>query len=322
MTGDSQSRSMSDGTVRSSSVGAPSLRGALDIAFAVLFALLGAVVLSLQPGLPFVVRGALVLPLLLVVPGYAVVAALFPGAHGTPTGRVVDPTLIERLGLAVGLSIAIVPAVGMVVDAVWSLTLVPVLDGVAAVTIAAGVVALVRRTHLPVSERFRATAALQSVLVGARERPKTQLFLLAAVLLSVVAIGASGVVATTDDGQGVTEFYLTTEGPDGEQVLATNETIGNESVHGLVVHNPDAPRSSYTVVARTGVITASGVSDRQTLGQTTVTAGPDGTARTTYDLDLERDERPLVLTYLLYENEPPAEPTRGQAVRWLRVQIE
>lgn len=322
MTGDSQSRSMSDGTVHSSPVGAPSLRGALDVALVVVLALLGAVVLSLQLGLSFVLRGALVLPLLLVVPGYAVVAALFPGAHGTPTGGTVDPTLAERLGLAVGLSVAIVPAVGVVVDAVWSLTLVPVLDGIAAVTIAAGVVALVRRTRLPVAERFRATAALQSVFGGARDRPKTQLFLLAAVLVSVVAIGASGVVATTGDDQGVTEFYLTTEGPGGEQVLATNDTIGNESVHNLVVHDADAPRSSYTIVARTGVITASGVTDRQTLGQTTVTAGPDGTARTTYDLDLERGERPLVLTYLLYEGDAPAEPTRDEAVRWLRVQIE
>jgi len=312
---------MSDRTVRSSSVGAPSLGGALDLALTVGLALIGAVVLSLQIGLPPVVRGAIVLPLLLVVPGYAVVAALFPGAHGTSPTSVVEPPLVERLGLAVGLSIAIVPAVGIGVDAVWSLTLVPVLDGVAAVTIAASVVALVRRTRLPIRERFRATAAIQAALRGAHDRPKTQLFLLTAVLLSVVAIGASGVVATTGDGQGVTEFYLTTEGPDGQQVLATNETVGNESVHRLVVRSPDAPQTRYTVVARTGVITTSGVTDRQTLGRTAVTTGPRGTARTTYDLALDRGERPIELVYLLYEGDPPAEPTRNNAVRWLRVQI-
>jgi len=312
---------MSDGTVHSSSVGAPTLGGALDIALAVGLALVGAVLLTLQLGLPLVVRGALVLPLLLLVPGYTVVAALFPAAHGAPTTSTLEPTLAERLGLAVGLSIGLVPMIGIAVDAIWSLTLVPVLDSVAAVTIAAGVVALVRRTRLPDNERFRATAALRTAITSAGNRPATQLFLVAAILVSVVAISVSGAVAMNDGGEGVTEFYLTTEGPSGEQVLATNETIGNASVHRLVVHDADAPRSTYTIVARTGRITTTGVTDRRTLGQTTVTLDENGTARTTYDLDLERGERPLVLVYLLYEDGPPAEPTRNNAAEWLRVQI-
>lgn len=322
MPGDSQSSPMSDKTVQSSSVvGMPSLAANGDIAAAAAIALLGAVVLSLRPGLPFAVRAAIVVPLVLFVPGYVIVGALFPAEKGVQTARM-EPSLVERFGLALGLSIFVVPLIGVVVDALLSLTLVPVLDTIAAVTIAAGLIALVRRTRLPTAEQFHTTRAIRSAFSGARERPLTQLFLIGAVLLSVVAIGASGVVATTGDGDAVTEFYLTTEGPDGGQVMATAETIGNDSTQQLTVENPADPVGEYTIVARTGVVADGDVTDRRTVGQTTVTLDRNGTATTTYDLELDRGERPIVLTYLLYEDEPANTPTRENAVRWLRVRIE
>jgi uncharacterized membrane protein len=311
---------MSDRNVHSSSrVTVPPLATTLDVAAVVVVALLGAIVFSLPLELPVVVRAALAIPLLLFVPGYAVVAALYPRAHHKSGPGSIEPTSIERVALAIGLSLFLVPLVGVAVDAVWSLTLVPILDGVAAVTIAAGTLALVRRRRLPADEQFTATAPLGRALDSATERPKTQAFLLVAVLLSVVAVGASGVVATNDRAD-VTEFYLTTEGPDGQQVMATNETIGNESVHQLVVESTD-PATNYTVVARTGVALDRGVVERRTIGRTSLTLGTDGTGSTTYDLELQRTERPLELTYLLYEGTPPEEPSRENATRWLRLRI-
>jgi len=310
---------MSDRNVHSSGVAVPPLASTLDVAAIVLVALLGAIVFSLPLELPVAVRAALAIPLLLFVPGYAVVAALYPAAHRRGARDSIEPTPIERVALAIGLSLFIVPLVGVAVDAVWSLTLVPILDGVAALTILAGVVALVRRRRLPASDQFTATAPLRRVLGGATERPKTQAFLLVAVLLSVVAIGASGVVATDDDAD-VTEFYLTTEGPDGQQVMATNETIGNESVHRLVVESTD-PATNYTVVARTGVVLDRGVVERRTIGRTSLTLGANGTGSTVHHLELQRVERPLELTYLLYEGTPPEEPSRETATRWLRLRI-
>lgn len=311
---------MSDRSVHSSSrVAIPPLASTLDVAAVVLVALVGAIVFSLPLALPVVVRAALAVPLLLFVPGYAVVAALYPRAHHRGDPQSIEPTAIERVALAIGLSLFVVPLVGVAVDAVWSLTLVPILDSVAAVTILAGVVALVRRRRLPASDQFTATAPLRRVLDGTTERPKTQLFLVVALLLSVVAIGASGVVAT-NDGADVTEFYLTTEGPDGQQVMATNETIGNESVHRLVVESTD-PATNYTVVARTGVVLDRGVVERRTIGRTSITLGANGTGSTTHDLELQRVERPLELTYLLYEGAPPEDPSRETADRWLRLRI-
>jgi uncharacterized membrane protein len=312
---------MSDKTVQPSSVvGVPSLAANGDIAAAVAIALLGAVVLSLRPGLPFAVRAAIVVPLVLFVPGYVIVGALFPAEKGVQTARV-EPSLVERFGLALGLSIFVVPVIGVVVDALLSLTLVPVLDTIAAVTIAAGVIALVRRAQLAPAKRFHTTRAIRTAFSGARERPLTQLFLIGAVLLSVVAIGASGVVATTGSDDSVTQFYLTTEGPDGGQLMATAETIDDDSTQQLTVESPADPLGEYTIVARTGVVADGDVTEQRTVGQTTVTLGENGTATTTDDLELDRDGRPIVLTYLLYEDEPADTPTRENAVRWLRVRI-
>ncbi|ACV48132.1 Protein of unknown function DUF1616 [Halomicrobium mukohataei DSM 12286] len=321
MRGDSESSPMSDRTVQSSSVALPRLASSIDVAAVVLLALVGAILFSLPLGLPVAARAVLAVPLLLFVPGYAVVAALYPAARRETETTVDGPTAIERAALAVGLSLFVVPLVGVAVEAVWSLTLVPVLDTVAAVTIAAGVIALVRRERLPVGERFEVTTPLRRALAGTTERPKTQVFLIVAVLLSVAAVGAGGVVATADSGQEVTEFYLTTDGPDGERVMATAETIGNESVHELVVESPERPGANYTVVARTGIATDRGVVEERTLGRTSLTLGDGGTGTATYALDLERGDRPLELTYLLYEGEPPGEPSRESAVRWLRVRI-
>jgi uncharacterized membrane protein len=309
---------MADSNVHSSSVTVPPLASTLDVVAVLFVALLGAVVFSLPLDLPVVVRAVLAVPLLLFVPGYAVVSALYPRAHRSGTDAV-EPTSIERIALAIGLSLFVVPLVGVGVDAVWSLTLVPILDSVAAVTVLAGTVALLRRRRLPAGERFTATRPLRRVLASATDRPKTQAFLVVAVLVSVVAVGAGGVVAVNDSDD-VTEFYLTTEGPDGQQVMATSETIGNESVHELVVETTD-PATNYTVVARTGVALDRGVVERRTIGRTSITTGADGTGSTTYDLELQRVERPLQLTYLLYEGAPPGDPSRENADRWLRLRI-
>ena len=63
----------------------------------------GAIYLSLPETLPL--RVVLALPLMLFIPGYCVIAALFPKDG--------DINLIERFVLSFGLSIAIVPLIGL-----------------------------------------------------------------------------------------------------------------------------------------------------------------------------------------------------------------
>jgi uncharacterized membrane protein len=138
------------------------------------------------------IRVALGLPLVLFVPGYAFVAALFPEAgdgpdpaadtdpdedpdsayavpeeevgwdrpDAEPADRVADRSAgidgIERVALSFGTSIAIVPLIGLVLNFTpFGIRLVPIMASVTLFTLAASVVAASRRWALPVEERFR-----------------------------------------------------------------------------------------------------------------------------------------------------------------------
>ena len=85
--------------------------------------------------------------LVLIVPGYVLVAALFP------TGREID--WIERIALSFGLSIAIVPLLGLALNFTpFGVRFATIVGTVALFTIIVGWLAYLRRMRLPVSERL------------------------------------------------------------------------------------------------------------------------------------------------------------------------
>jgi len=77
-------------------------------------------------------------------------------ATGTPGVDDAGIDGIERVALAFGTSIAVVPLVGLVLNFTpWGIRLVPILAGVSGVTLACTAVAARRRWALPADERFR-----------------------------------------------------------------------------------------------------------------------------------------------------------------------
>jgi len=93
------------------------------------------------------VRIILGLLLVLFLPGYSLIAALFP--------RKDDLDGIERIALSFGLSIAVVPLLGLALNYTpFGIRLVPVLVVLSMFTVSIAVVAGVRRLGLPDGERF------------------------------------------------------------------------------------------------------------------------------------------------------------------------
>ena len=114
----------------------------------------GAVVLSGYPS--GVLRTLLTVPLIILLPGYALVAALFPDAHGTDTSGDTASTGItgaERFGLAVVMSVVLVPMAGFVVNYTTGLYLRPLLLAVGGVTGFLALVGILRRLALPAERR-------------------------------------------------------------------------------------------------------------------------------------------------------------------------
>ncbi|MCW3134407.1 MAG: DUF1616 domain-containing protein [Methanophagales archaeon] len=93
------------------------------------------------------VRIILGLPLVLFLPGYALIATLFP--------RKDDLDGIERIALSFGLSIAITPLLGLALNYTpFGIRLSPVLIVLSVFTIALAIGAYIRRAMIPEEDRF------------------------------------------------------------------------------------------------------------------------------------------------------------------------
>lgn len=116
-----------------------------EIKWLLLLAALGA--LSSLLGAPFPIRILLGLPLVLFIPGYALVSALFPSRQG------LDGT--ERVALGFGLSLALIPLIALGIEySPWRLTVGPILGGLLISTVVFTVVAAYRRSRLSSASRF------------------------------------------------------------------------------------------------------------------------------------------------------------------------
>jgi uncharacterized membrane protein len=152
------------------------------------------------------IRTILGLPMVLFLPGYALIAALFPGKD--------DLDGIERIALSFGLSIAVVPLIGLILNYTpWGIRLVPILVFLTNFTILMSIVAIYRREALgnnAFSVPFR--EMYESVVAEINEKPESKLdqiltiVLVISILLSTITLVY--VVTTPKQGEKFTEFYI------------------------------------------------------------------------------------------------------------------
>jgi uncharacterized membrane protein len=198
-------------------------------------------VIVLLPDSP--VRVTLGLPFVLFFPGYTLIAALYP--------RRDDLDGIERLALSLGLSLAVVPLIGLVLNYLpWGIRLVPILIGLTLFIAVCSVAAARRRAQFPLTERF--TANIRPVLQAVRALPWPTIGASAAAIGLVLFLGFRfGVLGGSRVGETFTEFYVL--GPGGkaegypQRVFAGEEA---EVILGIVNH--EAREARYTVQIRAG----------------------------------------------------------------------
>lgn len=176
----------------------------------ILVALIAAVDLAWVESLPAplaILRLLLGLPFVLFVPGYALQAALFPRDDALD-----GP---ERLALSFGFSIAIIPPLALLLDALpWGIRLWPIVVAQGLFIILCSAIALWRRQRLPAAERFRV-----EVKVDMRgwweEQDRTGRILYAALAIAfmLAAVSVVAIVVLPRPGERLTEFYLL--GPEG-----------------------------------------------------------------------------------------------------------
>jgi len=205
------------------------LIGILTILLAVVIAFFPSTIARIILGLPF----------LLFFPGYTLMAALFPKKESLGG--------VERVALSFGLSIAVVPLIGLVLNFTsWGIRLEPILISLAVFIIATSGVAWYRREKLAPEERF--TVSFNVRLPSWQGQSMADKVL--SVVLAVAILGAIGtlgyVVATPRVGEEFTEFYILDTGGKAEN-YPTELKVGKEGWVILGIVNHEQEEASYKV---------------------------------------------------------------------------
>jgi uncharacterized membrane protein len=220
-------------------------RPAPDLVFTALW-IIAAVVFIYVPFLNETpLRILFALPVVLFIPGYCLIAALFPGKS--------DIDQIERIALSFGLSIAVAPLIGLGLNYTpWGIRLDPIVVSLVIFSAAMLIVAHYRRAILPRDEQYRipfreVSAAAKEELFpqsGSRLDRALSIILIVAILAAVIT--TIYVIAVPKEGEKFTEFYIL-----GEKKMAadypTTVLTGSSYPMYIGIGNHEYRNITYTV---------------------------------------------------------------------------
>ncbi|WP_262176614.1 DUF1616 domain-containing protein [Haloarcula laminariae] len=185
----------------------------------------------------------------LLGPGYALTAALFPRRASTEAGGRVTLSGLERVVFTVGLSIVTVPLLALFLNYTrWGITAWSVVLTLVWFVLVAAAVAAVRRLQVPPAERYRLPVG--DSLAGLTNTGPATAVIGVLFVLSVAAAGTA--LATTDGGQRYTEFYLMTADDETGELVADDypESLAPIETAPLYVgiENREGQSAEYTVL--------------------------------------------------------------------------
>ncbi len=186
-----------------------------------------------------VLRIVLGLPAVLFMPGYTLMAALHPRKEAVDN--------IQRVALSFGLSIAVVPLIGLILNyTIWGITLESVLYSNVAFIVTMSIVAWARRKKFPVEERFGIDFRWRMPGWRGSAWDKALTVFLVVSVIGVAAV-AGYVIAKPRIGQQFTEFYIL-----GAERGATDYpgdlVVGQDAEVTLGVINREHRRTDYRLV--------------------------------------------------------------------------
>ncbi|WP_410767564.1 DUF1616 domain-containing protein [Haloferax sp. DFSO60] len=278
--------------------------------------------------LPTVVRIPLALPILLFTPGYTVITALVPTSAKPPAKPDADLaatnsylpdgiSLFERITLAVVISIALVPMVALVVNAVAGLNVGLILIGISLVTAGAAVIAVYRR---PTTRTHAYTGAATNTSIW--ENVPTDRITLGAVVIALLLVGTSAAVSMTGSGsQSMTEFYVGSTNENGTFVASgypQSFDVGEEKPYTLKIRSHEDDPQQYEIV---GLLVSEDGQSVTELGRTTANVQPGEIATVQYPVAPTQKEENLTVQFLLYQGEAPQDVTAETAHRVLEISV-
>lgn len=190
------------------------------------------------------IRIILGITMVLFLPGYALIEALFPGKN--------DLDGIERLALSFGLSIAVVPLIGLGLNFTpFGIRLVPILISLSVFTLAMLMIAHYRRSKMAKEERFEVPfsyiySSLKSEIFSSKQGIDRTLMIILILSILVSIITLVSVIVTPKQGEKFTEFYILGDNGKAEGYPNQMEAGNNSSVI-VGITNREYMLTNYTL---------------------------------------------------------------------------
>lgn len=304
-----------------------------DLLAVVVLVLVADLVFLTDPAVP-VARVVLATLTVFLLPGYALIAVLFPrrsGADGANRLRRIDG--IERLVLSVATSIVLGPLVILGVNFTpFGLEPVPIVVSLSATTGTLALLAAWRRSGLPSDQRYR--VPIRRWVAGLRGRTDGGLVATVATVVVVVglALSTAGVVWAIYErppGETLTEFYVVTESEEwpGTQMGPYPETltVGETTTLVVGVGNHEHASQEYTVVTSlqrvdTEAMTTTSYRELDRTSTPVLAHGQNWTTPVAITPTTAGDE--LRLTFALFRGEAPQDPAEEPAYREVHIWVD
>lgn len=213
-----------------------------DLALSLLGATLATSVVIFLPSLIWL-RVLLGVPFVLLLPGFTLLAALYPRRR--------DMDSVERLSLSVGLSLALVSLIGLGLNFTpWGIRLIPIAGSLTGFVFLMTVLAFYRRQQVPENQRSEADllSVVKSRITHISFDPLPIVF--AVSIGCVVFFMVFVAIGRADRSEGFTEFYLLDVNGSISD-LPEETSPGEATVVKLAVENQEGQPASYNIVIST-----------------------------------------------------------------------
>lgn len=250
------------------------------------------------------------LPFVLLVPGYALVSAVFPRGGDLAPGSATEVSWVARIGASVAGSGIALAVVGVVLNfTVWGFEQTAIVVGLSAVSVGGIAVAWYRRRSLETAYQAGVDFGAVRATVRTAVIDESAVNVVLTVLVVLAAAGAVGVVAeeSTSDGS-VVELYVLGENESGELTAGaypSNVTAGDPITAGVGVGTSELPFDGHVTV-RLERVTVEGdevtVRESRRLNRTDIQLEPGERTIRRHTVRPSMVGERLRLTYRLYRN--------------------
>ncbi|HET7323032.1 MAG TPA: DUF1616 domain-containing protein [Halococcus sp.] len=295
-----------------------------------------------------ILRFVIGIPFLLFVPGYAVLAALFPGRPSRNAGQVSSLSGMsrrftsmrsiqqrgvrwgERVALSFGLSLFIIPILALILDLTpFPFRTGPIVTVLVLFSLLFALGGVVRRLRLSRAERFAVPVGYwaEDFLDGITDSPVDALLNIVLILAILVATASmTYALAVPKDAASYTGFSVGTQN-NGQFTVhdyPDSFTVGEPQPLTARIENHERQPMDYTVVIQLQRTSDTGeVLARDKLDQfSTPTIPENRTWQRQHTVTPTIAEDNLQLTYLLYKGDVPQNPTERNAYRSIHLTID